>query len=59
MTWGHDVVTIADGEHMRSELQYGRDVFGLVEKAEVKPVQSSRIVSTGSSGEDGIPWIFV
>ena len=59
LTWDHDVVTIPDGEQMRPVLQRGRDVFGIVEKAEVKPVHSPRRVSIGSSGEDGIQRIFV
>ena len=55
MTCDHDVVAIPDGEQM----VHGRDVFGFVEKAEVKPVPSPQRVSVGSSGEDGIQWIFV
>lgn len=30
----------------------GQSVFGFVEKAEVKPIQSPRTVSVGSSGGD-------
>ena len=42
-----------DGGHVHPDLKYGKAVFGIVEKADVKTIQSPRRVSVGSSGEDG------
>lgn len=39
---------------MQPRGQYAQVVFGFVEKADVKPTQSSRRLSLDSDGEDGI-----
>ena len=47
-------VTFMTGSYLQPRGQYAQVVFGIVEKADVKPMQSSRRLSLDSNGEDGI-----
>lgn len=42
------------GSYLQPRGQYAQVVFGIVEKADVKPMQYSRRLSLDSNGEDGI-----
>ena len=47
-------VTFMTGSYLQPRGQYAQVVFGIVEKADVKPMQYSRRLSLDSNGEDGI-----